>query len=139
MREDGLVRRTIKQKAFGGALYVGDLKTSIESCVINSNYAASSGGGIHLAGGSASLSIQGNTVVDENMAGESGTAIYSESGGGIALRNTSSVNFVSGVAASGIMQECSTLEGMCTKPRTSRTSCGREMLPSRSGRKVSDA
>jgi hypothetical protein len=102
VREDGLVRRTIKQKAFGGALYVGDLKTSIESCVINSNYAASSGGGIHLAGGSASLSIQGNTVVDENMAGESGTAIYSESGGGIALRNTSSVNFVSGVAASGI-------------------------------------
>jgi predicted outer membrane repeat protein len=102
VRGNDLVRSGSKQKAFGGALYVGNFKTSIESCAITGNYAASSGGGIHLAGGSASLSIQGNTVFDKNMAGESGTAIYSESGGGITLCNTSSVNFVGGVAASGI-------------------------------------
>jgi predicted outer membrane repeat protein len=90
---------------FGGALYVSNLQTAVESCSIEANRAGS-GGGIYLAAGSATLLLEGSTRMSANVAKASGSAIYSASGGGITVKGKTAIDFpprtVTGSAAPGM-------------------------------------
>jgi predicted outer membrane repeat protein len=88
--------------AFGGAIHVTNLNTKVDSCAIHNNYAATSGGAIYFEPGSATLTLRGNTTLQGNIARDSGTAIYSSSGGGVALEDEASVELVGDAEASGV-------------------------------------
>jgi hypothetical protein len=89
-------------RAFGGALWISNLNTTIRGCLIERNHAQASGGAIYLDAGSAMLSLEGNTRVCNNTASESGTAVYSASGGGILLRDRASMESAKDQSASAV-------------------------------------
>ena len=90
----------------GGGLCATNVHVFVDSCILEANVAGASGGGIHLEAGSAALSLQGNTTVRKNTAGESGTAIFSSSGGSIHIEDSVTIDIaprsMTGSAAPGI-------------------------------------
>jgi hypothetical protein len=89
-------------RAFGGALWISNLNTTIRDCRVENNHAQASGGAIYLDAGSATLSLEGNTTVRNNSASESGTVIYSASGGGTLLRDHASIESAKDQSASAV-------------------------------------
>ena len=66
-------------------MFTKNLNVTVHASEIANNQVAGSGGAFYLDGGSARLSLEGNTSVKDNVAVTGGTAIYSNSGGGIVL------------------------------------------------------
>jgi predicted outer membrane repeat protein len=86
-------------KAFGGAVYVTNLQTQIHSSNVSLNRAGSSGGGIFLGPGSASLLLSGDTNISGNTAHDSGSAVYSASGGDIRVGDATAIQFATAMAS----------------------------------------
>jgi hypothetical protein len=79
----------------GGGMFIQNLNVTVHASEIaNNNQVLGEGGAFFLAGGSARLSLEGNTNVTGNTATTEGSTIYSISGGGITLRGTTTVDFV---------------------------------------------
>ena len=87
---------------FGGALHATNFKITVTSTTFVNNWAGSSGGAAFLAAGSARLSLLGTTVLDGNTAVETGSAIYSASGGEIAILDRTLIEFVPMQPAPGL-------------------------------------
>jgi hypothetical protein len=93
-------------KAFGGALHIENLKTTIRSSSIRNNAAvgrlSAAGGGVSLGTGTASLLLEGNSTLSNNTCATlrdgsvSGSTIYSASGGAIILRNNTRIELDAG-------------------------------------------
>ncbi len=79
----------------GAGLFIVNFNTTIHDSNMTANLAfLGSGGAIALGAGSARLTLKGDTKLEANQADESGSAIYSSSGGGILLRDTVTIDFV---------------------------------------------
>jgi predicted outer membrane repeat protein len=87
---------------FGGALHAANFKITVNSTTFTRNWAGSSGGAVFLAAGSARLSLLGTTRLDGNAAVETGSAVYSASGGEIAIMDHTLIEFVPLQAAPGL-------------------------------------
>jgi hypothetical protein len=88
--------------ASGGGIFAQNLNTTVRACEIASNRVAGNGGGFFLDGGSARLSVEGNTCITRSAATQAGSAIYSISCGGITLSGTTIIDFIRNAAAAGI-------------------------------------
>jgi hypothetical protein len=88
--------------AFGGALHLSNLRTTLRRTNISSNTASGVGGAVHIAAGSGSVHLQDRTHIVGNRAGESGSSIYSASGGDIIIDSGSVVDFANESETSGV-------------------------------------
>jgi hypothetical protein len=86
----------------GGGIFVQNLNTTVRACEVTDNRVAGNGGAFYLDGGSARLSVEGNTSITRSAATQAGSAIYSVSGGGITLSGTTTIDFIRDAAAAGI-------------------------------------
>lgn len=91
----------------GGGLWASNTLVVVDSSAVEANEAGSSGGGIYLDSGSAALSLEGNTSVRANTADDSGTAVFSASGGSIGVGDSTEIGIASrtmnhGSAAAGM-------------------------------------
>jgi hypothetical protein len=87
----------------GGGTHAKDVNVTVLACEIAGNQVVGgAGGAFYLDGGSAQLSVEGNTSITGNSATEDGAAIYSISGGGITLGDTTAIDFIRDEAAAGI-------------------------------------
>jgi hypothetical protein len=93
---------TENASGFGGGLYIKNVNAIVRDSTAASNFAYGEGGSVSLGGGSGQLSLEGSASLEGNVATKRGTAIYSSSGGRIALHGKVSVEFHADAAASGI-------------------------------------
>jgi hypothetical protein len=88
--------------ASGGGIWAQNLNITAHNCEIAGNQVAGNGGAFYLNGGSARLSVKGNTSITRNAATREASVIYSASGGSITLSGTTIIDLIRGTAVAGI-------------------------------------